>query len=111
MNDNNGNNSNVIEHSDTTKRVMLTTLDNPYDPFTQYDLWYAFDVNNGYNSCSYIARIAKVPEDLNEFDDTPAVNQAIDEIVKYNINGLYVKVEEGKFVDRSSSVNLTPTLD
>ena len=27
--------------------AMLTTSDNPYDPFTQFDEWYAFDERKG----------------------------------------------------------------
>ena len=32
----------------------LTTTDNPYDPFTQYDAWYRFDEGKGYHSCAYL---------------------------------------------------------
>ncbi len=28
--------------------VRLTTVDNPYDPFTQWDEWYAYDEGKGY---------------------------------------------------------------
>ena len=38
---------------------MLTTFDNPYDPFEQFTLWFLFDVETGYNTCSHLARIAK----------------------------------------------------
>jgi hypothetical protein len=38
---------------------MLTTEDNPFDPFTQFDEWYAFDVEKEYYTCAYLARIAK----------------------------------------------------
>ena len=37
----------------------LTTFDNPYDPFDQFDQWYMFDTDKGYNSAAYLARIAK----------------------------------------------------
>jgi glycerol-3-phosphate O-acyltransferase len=104
---NNSNVDDVVQHSNTIKRYMLTTLDNPFNPFTQYDLWLSYDLRNNYNTLAYLARIAKVPDDLSENDETAAINEAIDEIVMYNITGLYVKVEEGNFIDRSQSVNLS----
>lgn len=36
----------------------LTTFDNPFDPFEQFDLWYQYDTDKGYNSCAYLDRIA-----------------------------------------------------
>lgn len=43
---------------------MLTTFDNPFDPFEQFTSWFMFDVEKGYNSCSYLARIAKLTDDM-----------------------------------------------
>lgn len=45
---------------------MLTTTDNPYDPFTQYEAWYRFDEDNGYHSCAFLARIARTSDQLSE---------------------------------------------
>jgi hypothetical protein len=74
------------------KEAMLTTIDNPFDPFTQFDEWYEFDVSKGYNSCSYLARIAKTSNELSELDNSIAIDQAIDEIVSLNVLGIYKKV-------------------
>jgi len=76
---------------------MLTTLDNPYNPFTQFDDWYAYDVEKGYYTCNYLARIVKTSEDLSEEDEALAIEQAIDEIVSMNITGLYKKVTPDSF--------------
>lgn len=73
--------------------VALTTIDNPYDPFTQFDEWYSFDTGKGYNTCGYLARIAKTSEDLSDFDNDLETRRAIDEIVSMNILGIYRKVE------------------
>lgn len=70
---------------------MLTTIDNPYNPFTQFDEWFAFDTAMGYNSCAYLARITKSTEELSDADEALAIEAAIDEIVKFNINGMYRK--------------------
>lgn len=71
---------------------MLTTSDNPYDPFEQFDEWFAFDERHGYHTCSYLDRIAKSSSSLSASDQNFAVNEAIDEILKYNVLGIYKKV-------------------
>lgn len=74
------------------KDVMLTTIDNPFDPFTQFDEWKAFDEEKGYFSCAYLARIVKTSDELSEEDEALAIEQAIDEIVRLNVLGIYRKV-------------------
>lgn len=74
------------------KISMLTTLDNPFDPFKQFDDWLAFDEAQGYHTCAYLARIAKTSDELSEQDEAIAIEAAIDEIVKVNVLGMYKKV-------------------
>jgi len=75
---------------------MLTTEDNPYDPFTQFEEWYAFDIQNGYNTCSYLARIAMTSNELSDKDYDQALDSAIDEILEYNLTGNYKVVTKKK---------------
>ena len=72
--------------------VMLTTIDNPFDPFTQWDDWKRFDEDMGYYTCNYLARIAITSDDASDADNDAAINIAIDEIVRLNITGMYRKV-------------------
>lgn len=72
----------------------LTTTDNPYNPITQFDEWNAFDMRKGYNTLSYLARIAKTSPEMVPRDYEEAVERAIDEIVKYNLLGIYTKYTE-----------------
>lgn len=74
--------------------TFVTTLDNPYDYFTQFDEWYAFDTEKGYNTCAYLARIAKTSKEMSDADYEQAVNDAVDEIVRLNVTGNYKKVQE-----------------
>ena len=76
--------------------MMLTTIDNPFSPFTQWDEWKRYDEDNKYYTCSYLARIAKTSDDLSEVDYNKAIDDAIEEIVSLNINGMYTKVYEEK---------------
>ena len=71
---------------------MLTTTDNPYDPFTQFDDWYSFDERHGYHTCSYLDRVSSSSPNLSGFDAQFAIDQAINEILKYNLTGNYKKV-------------------
>ena len=79
--------------------IMLTTIDNPFNPFTQWDEWKSFDEDKGYYTCAYLARIAKTSDELSDADYDLAVEEAIDEICELNTLGLYKKVsssvEEG----------------
>jgi len=71
---------------------MLTTVDNPYDPFTQFDQWNEYDQRSGYNTTQYLARITITSTELSDADQSDAIESAIDEAVDLNVNGMYRKV-------------------
>lgn len=74
------------------RRCMLTTFDNPYDPFEQFTSWFLFDVEKGYNSCAYLGRIARTSDQLSEEENELEIERAIDEIIKYDFRNIYKKV-------------------
>jgi hypothetical protein len=75
-----------------SKECMLTTIDNPYNPFEQFTSWFLFDVEKGYNSCAYLGRIARTSEMLSNEENLIEVERAIDEIIKYDFMNIYKKV-------------------
>ena len=77
-------------------RVRLTTYDNPYDPFEQFAQWFLYDIVKGYNSCAYLARIAKTSDSLTDEENEKEIERAIDEIVHYDFRNLYRKVKRNK---------------
>jgi hypothetical protein len=71
---------------------MLTTTDNPWNPYTNWEEWYAYDRDKGYDTPGYLARICRFSFDLSEEDQDLSVKNAIDEIVDLNILGIYRKI-------------------
>lgn len=74
------------------KKVMLTTIDNPYNPFDEFDKWFLYDVEKGYNSCGYLARIARTSEQFSDLENDEEIERAIDEIIEHDFMHIYVKL-------------------
>lgn len=73
---------------------MLTTIDNPFDPFEQFTSWLMFDKEKGYDSCERLARIAKFSDDMTEKEVEEENERAIDEIIKYDFMNVYKKARK-----------------
>ena len=80
--------------------VMLTTIDNPYDPKDQFDEWYAYDCrkareHNLPDSCSLLSRLAITSPRLSDELNAKIIEDAIDEIVSLDPEKRYKKVVYG----------------
>ena len=75
-------------------KCMLTTFDNPYNPFDEFTSWFMFDEEKGYHSCAYLGRIAKTSEQLSDEETAQEIERAIDEIIKYDFQNIYKKVKQ-----------------
>lgn len=73
------------------KEIMLTTKDNPFDPFTDFANWFQFDTIKGYNSCGLLARISNVSDRLSPIDYVEETERAIDEIIKHDAQCIFMK--------------------
>lgn len=73
-------------------KCRITTADNPFNPFTQFDEWLAYDRDKGYFSCEYLARIAKTSSDVSISINEAEIERAIDEIISLNGSDFYKKV-------------------
>ena len=71
---------------------MLTTVDNPYDPKDQFDQWYQYDTDKGYNSCGLLDRIAMTSPAMSDQENAAEIERAIDEIVRFDPLNVYKKV-------------------
>jgi hypothetical protein len=82
--------------------AMLTTVDNPYNPFDDFAEWFAFDSRMGYHTPSLLARVAVTSDELSEEDQNFAIQEAIEEIVKENVSGMHRKVSREDFETKNS---------
>ena len=73
--------------------AYITTFDNPYDPRSDFDHWYLFDVLKGYNSCGLLGRIANVSDSMTEDENKQEIERAIDEIIRYDFENKYKKIK------------------
>lgn len=78
---------------------MLTTFDNPFNPFEQFTSWLMFDVEKGYNSCGRLARIAQISEDMSQVEIDKEIERAIDEIIQYDFMNVYKKVTQNHIAE------------
>lgn len=90
---------------DRMNEYMLTTVDNPYNPWFKFDEWLAFDMVKGYNTPGFLARVVKTSDALSDADQAQAIQLAIDEIVRENVAGIYRKIA----IDSSFSSTLGET--
>ena len=70
--------------------MILSTPDNPYNPFGQFDLWYAYDESHGYHTSSIVARLAFFGESLSDDENQIAINDAVRKVYSVSPKGLYV---------------------
>lgn len=70
--------------------MMLTTLDNPFNPKTDYDKWRNWDISNGYNTEEYLDRVSNIPPDLDDDNEVSSlILDAMMSIVEHDMTGMY----------------------
>lgn len=74
--------------------VMLSTSDNPFNPFTEPRDWFFFDYYHGYNTLGYLARVAEEYGDGVEIGEDLAWKEAVEDGLRYNLTGNRIKVEK-----------------
>ena len=74
------------------RECMITTRDNPYDYFTQFDQWYLYDTSHGYNTCSLLATLTYTSINLSDVINQEEIERAIDLMIKNDFQNIYKKV-------------------
>ncbi|MBO7450453.1 MAG: hypothetical protein J6U54_08785 [Clostridiales bacterium] len=89
---------------DYGKPCILSTKDNPFNPFTDYDDWRNYDVSPRWipevgmkvaTYCrEYQAREAITSDDLSDEENNRIISDAIDDIIRLDPFHIYIKVIE-----------------
>lgn len=96
----------VEEQQEERDEYMLTTVDNPFDPFTQWREWLTWDEEAGYCTSGLLARIARTSPELSDADQSVAVQDAIDEIVRENVSASHMKISKAEAADKFGTADL-----
>lgn len=81
--------------------IAITTLDNPFNPFTEFTSWLMYDNDKGYGTVDYLGRIAKVSDELSDEDNEIETERAIDDIIRLDPLNIYKKVRPSDFNKKS----------
>lgn len=77
---------------------LLTTLDNPFNPFDDFTSWYMFDCEKGHNTSSRIARLAQIDSEMSQKEVNEEQIRVMEFILKHDLEDKYVKIWEKQTV-------------
>lgn len=74
---------------------MLTTIDNPYNPYKDFDKWMMWDHAHHYNTSEYIARMIPSAVGIEEaWDNEALIDSIYDDIIANDPLGIYCVINE-----------------
>ena len=74
------------------KQFMLTTFDNPFNPFDDFASWLSFDNEHDYNSSGKVMRFANITDEMTDIEMNIEIERAIDRIIAIDFQNIYKKV-------------------
>ena len=74
--------------------VMLTTLDNEFNPFDNFDSWLIRDIELQHFTCERLARLVEplISDDMTQSEIDLITEQVMDDIIKHDPLDLFQKV-------------------
>lgn len=76
------------------ERTLITTVDNPFDPFENFAAWNRWDQDHGYNTWSLVCRLAKISDDMSDSEYSDEISAACEEIARFNLSTKHKKVSK-----------------
>ena len=74
-------------------RCFLTTFDNPYSPYEQFEQWYQYDMDHGYNSSGLLMRLVEISSQFTDNENAYEIERAIDRIIAVDPTNNYKKLK------------------
>jgi len=74
------------------RKVALTTIDNPFNPFDDFTSWLMFDIEKGYNTNGKLARLVKLKDEMTEQEQNIEIERAIDRLISIDPTDLFKKI-------------------
>ncbi len=87
---------------------MLSTKDNPFNPFTDFESWRRFDISSGNRCCEILARCAFTSSDISEDNNDIETENAIDSIIANDPLGKFIKIVDDSLNDTESALPNEP---
>lgn len=75
------------------RKVNITTIDNPFNPFDDFTSWFMFDTEKGYYTSSKLARLTNLKEGMSEVEEDEEIERAIDRLIEIDPLDMYIKIE------------------
>ena len=74
------------------REVTATTIDNPFNPFDEFNEWFLFDTEKGYYTSSKLGRLTHLKSDMTQKEENEEVERAVDELISIDPLDIYIKV-------------------
>ena len=84
--------------------LMITTMDNPHDPRVDFKVWDEWDRAHGYNTSSYLERVAALPDELPDVMIDRMRDDAILEIIEMHGGQMYKALSLDEELPQAASV-------
>ena len=97
---------------------MVTTIDNPWNPFVHYHEWLSYDMQHGYFTDQWMYVLTKTSNDLRPEEIEEQIDAGVTRLLEIDPYGLHVKVYEDEAeevipmynkVYRENEANLAPS--
>lgn len=85
------------ESETNLEAYLITTIDNPFSPFDEFEKWYKFDLAKGYNTCEIVGRLASKDQSLTSIEEIEEMNEIVDKIIEFDFLNVYKKVKSSDF--------------
>ena len=84
---------------------LLTTIDNPYDPFEEFSLWNLFDKEKGHNTCELIGRLSRMSFDMTSKEEEEEYDRVVDFIILHDLQDKYKRFYKNENKQNATATN------